>query len=220
MALDDRPRGILSEADRRYLRNPEEYSKQAGYERRQAIIERVHEALHDFPLLVSELDKESRFEAFEDREKEGEASASVLPSAFAFLYLGLIHPDEPADLVKDTYEGLVGQGIKEAYLQRGVTVRNVTVDIEIETGPPIEELREQGDLHLFEIFQMIEAGELPAEEATELLNELMQERGDETLGDEFQGAAASFPVDIFVPLFEQPEEESDVYDPTKEFEDG
>jgi len=222
MALDQRPRGILSEADRRYLRNPDEYSKQAGYERRQAIIDRTHEALHDFSLLVSELDEDSRHRAFEDRDLENkDHTINVLSSAFAFLYLGITDTVEPADLAKDAFESMVGQGIKKAYLQRGESVRNVTVDIEVETGPPIEQLREQDELHLFEIFQMIEAGELPADEATELMNEILQERSDEVLGDDFQGAAASFPVDLFAPLFESEDDsnEAGIYDPTEEFED-
>lgn len=231
MALDQRPRGILSEADRRYLNNPDEYSKQAGYERRQAIIQRIHEALHDFPLLVSELDGESRAKAFEDGDLETkDHTLNVVPSAFTFLYLGITDTTEPSDLAKDAFEDIVGDGIKQAYLQRGDSVRKVTVDIEVETGPPLEEILEQDELGMIELMQLIEAGELPPKEATELLNELLQERGDELVDEEgnFQGAAARFPADIFGPLIEQAKseekdednsDESGIYDPTEEFKD-
>lgn len=228
MALDQRPRGILSEADRRYLMNPDEYSKQAGYERRQAIIQRIHEGLHDFPLLVSKLDEDSRAKAFEDGDLETkDHTINVLSSAFTFLYLGITDTVEPSDLAKDGFEDIVADGIKQAYLQRGDSVRNVTVDIEVETGPPLEEILDQDELGFIEIMQLIEAGELPAEEATELLNELLQEHGDEPVDEEgkFQGAAARFPADVLDPIFSQTEDDSaeegeeEIYDPTQEFED-
>lgn len=44
---NDRPRGILSKADRRYLKNPDEYSGQAAYERRQAMHQRIRNAVLD-----------------------------------------------------------------------------------------------------------------------------------------------------------------------------
>lgn len=56
---DDRgpqERGILTGADREYLQNPEEYSRQASYNRQQKITERVQFALNDFPLLATRLD--------------------------------------------------------------------------------------------------------------------------------------------------------------------
>lgn len=51
----NRPRGILSEADREYLTNPEDRSRQARYKRQDAITERLTAALHDLPLLAAEL---------------------------------------------------------------------------------------------------------------------------------------------------------------------
>lgn len=216
-----RQASLLTDSQREYLQEGKEGA--AGRMARKRIRERAHEGLFDFPLLVSGLDEKDRKWVFEDHDLENkDHTLNVLSSAFAFLYLGITDTVEPSDLAKDSFEGIVAQGVKQAYLQRGETVRNVTVDIEVETGAPIEELREQDELHLFEILQMIEAGELPADEATELMSELLQERGDEVLGDDFQVAAASFPVDIFAPLLEPEEEndESDPYDPTKGFEDG
>jgi len=52
---EGRGRGILTEADREYLRNPDEYSRQAAYNREQAIRERLQRAFNDFPLLAREL---------------------------------------------------------------------------------------------------------------------------------------------------------------------
>lgn len=206
MALDDRPRGILSEADRRYLRNPEEYSKQAKYERRQAIIERVHEALHDFPLLVYKLNEDSRKEAFEDRDLENkDHTLNVLSSAFAFLYLGITDTVEPSDLAKDAFEDFVGDGVKRAYRERGVVLKDVDVSIDVtEADPdqPIEEMtfQEAQDLAL--------AGQLDREEFREYADKVFLDNADEITRVIFDG------VD------EEESDESDPYDPTKEFEDG
>lgn len=210
MALDDRPRGILSQSDRQYLRNPEEYSSQASYERRQAIIERIHNALHDYPLLVSALDDEYRKEAFEDRFEEPleetmpekEHTINVLHSAFAFLYLGITDTVEPEELGKDAFEDLVGSGVKTALLQRGDTVRNVSVDIEVETGPSLAEVRDKETPALPEIFQLLEAGEISGKEAFNLFRELP---GDEPVDPEgkFSGAATEAYIHELAPLFEE-----------------
>jgi hypothetical protein len=217
MAPIDRPRGILSEADRKYLTNPDEYSDQGAYERRQAIIERVHEALHDFPLLTSELDEVSRAEAFEDRDLENkEHTLNVLSSAFAFLYLGITDTVEPNDLAKDAFEDMVGDGVKRAYLQRGESVRNVAVNIEVETGPPLKELQTEEILELPEIFQLLESGAVSGEEAREQLNRLLQEKGEEPIDDAFEGAATKIPTDALDPLFEPLAEDADRPEDTEE----
>jgi hypothetical protein len=121
------------------------------------------------------------------------------------MYLGITDSVEPRDLAKDAFEDMAGDGVERAYLERGDSVRNVTVNIEVETGPPLQELREQDGLKMIEMMRLIEAGDLPAKEATKLLNELLQERGNELINEEgrFQGAAMRFPMDIFHPILEQ-----------------
>lgn len=168
MTIEDRPRGILSPADREYLKHPEEYSDQAAYERRQAIVTRVHEAFHDFPLLVSRLEEERRREAFGDRDLENkDHTINVLSSAFAFLYLGITDTVGPEELAKDAFEDLIGDGVRNAYLQRGVSVDDVTVTIEVDTGPTIEELKEEENPDTETLFQLFRAGEVSLEEMEE-----------------------------------------------------
>jgi len=101
----------------------EGYSKQAGYERRRAIVERLHETLHDMPLLVSELDEDLRTEAFGDGDLDGkEHTLNVLSWSFALLYLRITDTVEPSDLAKDAFEGIAASGVRQAYLQRGYSV--------------------------------------------------------------------------------------------------
>lgn len=56
MTEDKFERGILTKADREYLRNPDEYSRQASYNREEKINQRIQRAFNDFPLLATELD--------------------------------------------------------------------------------------------------------------------------------------------------------------------
>lgn len=161
----ERPRGILSPADRRYLQNPEEYSDQGAYERREAIVERVHESLHDYPTLVSQLDEKHRKRAFEDRDLENkEHTLNVLSSAFAFLYLGITDTVEPSDLAKDAFEDFVASGVKRAYLERGDVVADVDVSVDVTEADETKPLEE---MTITEIQQLGQTGNISREEFVE-----------------------------------------------------
>ena len=53
----ERDRGILTEADRKYIKNLGEFSRQAAHQREEAIRGRVREAVRDFQLLADEMDQ-------------------------------------------------------------------------------------------------------------------------------------------------------------------
>lgn len=163
MTIEERPRGILSPADRKYLKNPKAYSDQAAYERRQAIITRVYEALHDFPVLLSQLEAEHRREAFRDYE------GTVPSSPFAFLYLGITDTVEPEELAKDAFEGAVADGVRKAYLKQGVSVDEVEVTVEVDTGPSIEELKREENMDQDTILELFRLGEISSEEMKEYI---------------------------------------------------
>lgn len=61
-APKERPRGILTEADREFLRNSEEYSRQAAHARQNAILERTRNAILDFTLLWEQWDHDERWD--------------------------------------------------------------------------------------------------------------------------------------------------------------
>lgn len=80
MSGDERGRGILTPADREFLRNPEDYSRQAAYNRNEAIKERVENSTLDFMLLARELDAgvyEDLFSA--KREAVDDGVVSTIP---------------------------------------------------------------------------------------------------------------------------------------------
>jgi hypothetical protein len=52
---EDRKRGILSKADRGYLKNPEEYTRQASHERQTKIRERIEDGMLDMAILYDNI---------------------------------------------------------------------------------------------------------------------------------------------------------------------
>ncbi|TKR24345.1 hypothetical protein [Natronomonas salsuginis] len=210
MTLEDRPRGILSPADRRYLRHPDEYSDQAAYERRGAIVTRVHEALHDFPTLVSKLEEGRRREAFEDRDLEHkDHTLNVLPSVFAFLYLGITDTVEPPERAKDAFAGMIADGVQEAYRTRGEPVASVSVSIEI---TPIDSSKPVEDMTLAEIQDHAKAGNMDRQVLLQRLTEVFEEH-DDTDGSlsaehyDIDGSRGVWFVDMLTPETDEDTEE-------------
>ena len=103
---ENRPRGILSEADREYLQGEKDLSEGAERNARQRIRERVTEGLRDFELLwmcLSDRDLELIFYPEEDDERRRLRSWSH--HAIAFIRLGLwTNRDPHADRITDAIE--------------------------------------------------------------------------------------------------------------------
>lgn len=65
----ERDRGILTEADRKYIKNLGEFSRQAAHQREEAIRDRVREAVRDFQLLADEMDQRVYDELYGPKRK-------------------------------------------------------------------------------------------------------------------------------------------------------
>ena len=118
---DERPRGILSPADRRFLRGEADLgSEQSVYDTRYRIRQRVRDALLDFPVLFASLDERDREQVFDG---DGGLADSVV-DAVAFLYLG-------GETCAAATEGLFTEGIRRA--ERGRTGGQPTVTLDVET---------------------------------------------------------------------------------------
>jgi len=163
--MGERQTSLLTNSQREHLRKSGTGS--AARMARKRVKERVYEGLHDFPLLVDAYEREGLSQAFEDRNlEENDHTLNVLPSAFAFLYLGITDTVEPEDLAKDAFEDFVGQGVKRAYQERGESVAKVEVSVDVtraESDKPVE------DMTLGEIQALARTGELDLEEAIDRL---------------------------------------------------
>ncbi|QKY21011.1 hypothetical protein B4589_011730 [Halolamina sp. CBA1230] len=92
MTDGDRERGILSEADRAYLRGESTFSSvQSERNARARIRDRLYEGVRDFELLVEGLDDHDRELVFGKRfgNANGPAAFDALVSALALLYQGI-----------------------------------------------------------------------------------------------------------------------------------
>ncbi|GAA0205483.1 hypothetical protein [Halobaculum roseum] len=119
----ERERGVLSPADRAYLRGETEFaSVQSERNARARIRDRLHAGLYDFELLVEGLSETDRKLVFEDRlDREGTDAFDALVSAMAFLYRGV----EDTDL---EFETVLAEGIN---LAEASEERAATVDLDV-----------------------------------------------------------------------------------------
>ncbi|MFW5938935.1 MAG: hypothetical protein ACOCSD_01715 [Halolamina sp.] len=120
----ERERGILSEADRAYLRGETDFSSvQSERNARARIRDRLYEGVRDFELLVEGLEERDRELVFEKRfgNTAGPAAFDALVSAVAVLYRG----------IGDTglaFEAVLKEAINVAEAGEG---RAATVDLDV-----------------------------------------------------------------------------------------
>lgn len=169
---DDRDRGILSPVDREYLRDPDEFSRQGGYQRRDAIRTRVEEAFFDFRLLLDQLDDEAIKDVFAAEERHPEPDETMVEpklvratasDVIAFLARISLLTDanvKPAFDVEAAFEpftGEVGDGIETVLAKE----HGLTADIEVtaeasdvrSTDDLADELRARDDITGAERFE-------------------------------------------------------------------
>jgi hypothetical protein len=157
-----RERGILSEADRRYLRGEAEYaSVQAERNARARIRERVSESVRDYELLVEGLSERDTDLVFEKRfgEVDGRESFDALVSAVAFLYRGI----EATGL---EFEDVLAEGINvaEASNDRAATVEFERTFHALSAEELLRKLRAGESLSLTEIAYLQRSDEVPDDE--------------------------------------------------------
>lgn len=133
MPPDERSRGILSPADRAYLRGESELaSAQSERNTRARIRTRIRDSLLDFELLVEHLSDRDRELIFENGD--GIETFDALASAVAFLYEGV----DGTDL---SFETALTEGINVAEAKRD---RAASVDLEVTLRAlAVEQLRRE-----------------------------------------------------------------------------
>lgn len=147
-----RTRGILSDADKTYLKNPEEYaanhSRPAVLDRRRAIRERTTRAIHDFGVLAVEMNEEARREIF-PASRQGEEWGDLydgLVEMVAFAHLGLSSESGLEQLIED--------GIRRAELRRGAVDDGLQVRVDCEL-----DITHSPGIRLEDIADRLDAGE-------------------------------------------------------------
>ncbi|MFB6307740.1 MAG: hypothetical protein ABEH35_00270 [Haloarculaceae archaeon] len=140
---EERPRGILSPADRAFLRGEADLdSEQSVYDARYRIRQRVQHALLDFTLLFERLDERDIGQVF-DPGNEHERFTDALVDAFAFLAFGTAEYDPPR-------ETLLSEGVRRAERRRR---RDPVVTAEVSVQHADEDRLER-------VLECIESGQL------------------------------------------------------------
>lgn len=165
----ERPRGILSKTDRKYLAGLKDYKhEQSELNRKQEIRQRTENSLRDFALLTNYLDteqKEKIFSSFEEDELE-----ELLSIVLMFIYEGTgrdIHQLE--EIIKSGLMSDISLSTSEPHI---TDVKSMSVDIDIEMEPNIDEVYDrfkQGKvLSPEEIGLLVRHGRLSTEELQDL----------------------------------------------------
>lgn len=184
---EDRPRGVLTAADREYLLGERTYDReQTERNVRARIRDRIEAGVYDFETLVEGLDEHDRRLVFEDRfgSEGGAAAFDALVSAVAFLYLA----------VGDTelaFETVLAEGINVA---EATEDRVATVDLSVtraeRTPDALRRKLELGeDLTLTEIAALQESD---AVSESELARYLGADRATDVEDDRIQSRVTDF----------------------------
>lgn len=196
----ERDRGVLSPADRKFLRSPKEYTRQATHEREQAIRERAWNGFLDGSVLLEHTTPDQRREIFDgwkdfsepvsdpaddDRDRpdhfgdpaesrgkfiEKIRADSGFSSWLAFLYLGLSESDE------FSFEASLRRGIQRAEESRGRIVTDLDFQVDTRERRSLDELKNrfqrQARLTTDEIQRLRAADELTDAELVAYYDEL------------------------------------------------
>ncbi len=173
MSGDDRQRGILSQADRAYLRGESDLaSTQSERNTRARIRDRTYNAMLDFELLVERLPEHDRRLVFEKRFENmaGAEAFDALVSAVSFLYRAT--EDTSLD-----FETVLNEGINMAEVRED-RVASVDLDMTFQSLT-VEQLRhklEAGEeLSLTEIAYLHGSDEIQMDELAEYFRDADEE---------------------------------------------
>lgn len=169
---DDRPRGILSPADREFLRGEKEkYSRQARYKRERDIRERLLNALLDLPVIFELLPSEERQKVYGNLPSD--MPLAVARTAVSLAYEASIYHNTPFEVpVELGIQQAVRQrhGIKRPALREPDAPREPTVNVDV--GKFSIEITPAKEAMLPAIVDKVMAGdELTDREAGTLLKE-------------------------------------------------
>ncbi|MFC7046661.1 hypothetical protein ACFQH6_15730 [Halobacteriaceae archaeon GCM10025711] len=191
---DDRPRGILSRADRAYLLGEAEMTHEQSKRNAEARIrERVTNAVLDFNLLVHRLQRKDRRQIF-DKSVDDPAFRQGLMAMLAFTYMGL---KESGVEFEHVLEPAIrkSEGVYAADALGNQVDVTVTFDVETEVATALDDVSDAiqaGDpVAPAELFAVIMGDESALDDADEVILQLGTDDG-EARDEEFVDRLATF----------------------------
>jgi hypothetical protein len=163
---DERERGILSTADRDYLREPDKFSRQSSYQRRDAIRQRLKDGFVDFRLLFHRLDDETINDVFSDVSRETAEEGIhttttphaklVMPAVVGFLGRissltdAKVNPEIDAEAFLQPLASTTERGIEQLLGEQHGLTADIAVSVSVEnvrqTADLAADLRERDEI--------------------------------------------------------------------------
>jgi len=133
-----RPRGILNERERRYLRGEADIEPQSQTERdiRATIRTRLRHALFDFALLFDHMENRDLAQVFDPRAEDTGATRTAIENTLGFFYRATIDYHPP-------FHYLAKEGIQRAEQQHFDRYVQATVDVEATAPIDPDRIREK-----------------------------------------------------------------------------
>jgi hypothetical protein len=142
----DRPRGVLTPADREFLRGEREGTEGSRYNIRRRIRQRIADAILDFSLLFDGLPKRDVEQLIDPEDGNGDELRDALCDVNAFLWHATTTYEDENRGFRPGYENLVEVGIEKAIRESTDNEARVTLEVEeIEPPPAPEYLYERLD---------------------------------------------------------------------------
>lgn len=198
----DRDRGVLTPADREFLRTEGKNlgSEQSRRNTRRRIRQRIRNSIIDFDLIARLLDDEDRELVFEEDEDHWDRVFQAGQKAMIeFLYAGLADAE---DVTMD-FETVLKSGVHDAELERhdGPVFVDVEFSVETDVQFDLKDARERFEngsaLTVAEIGALIATGTVEDPEQMSELAELAQEKGVvESSVSPMQSAYAAEALDV------------------------
>lgn len=176
MSGESRDRGILSQADREYLRGETTFATQQSERNARARIrDRIYNAILDFEYLVEHLEDRDRELVFEKRfeNMDGTDALDAMVSAMAFLYLATGDTDLE-------FESVLSEGINVAEAKSD---RAAAVDLDLTfhslTASQLREKLERGEtLSLTELAFLHNSDEVRMDELASYFREFEEDTAE------------------------------------------
>ena len=186
--VNDRPRGILSNADRDYLtmsieEREEHYSRPGAFKRQEEIQTRFRNGIQDLALLHRELGRNSRKEVFEPLAEDMYpwSPKNLISDTMGLLLLGFLETTnrEPDD--EDYYQSVFEGAIRHILQQTANGAEAIDVNVTIEGWMEIDEIHKGEDLSDIPpetLRTLLQAGEISDAEFAEAILEQEQNDGE------------------------------------------
>lgn len=177
---EERPRGVINQRQREYLREESDIEDQTPAERdiRQSIRENLHNAILDMPLLLSGMEERDRKQALtlagEWQSEDRQSLEASFWDMIGMIYL--FHLDAYDDAMVSPnalFEEAIEQGVTKALNRLGRGVASVEITVDIEYGERFDEL-DKDDLVKYsesELRQALNADEINPKEYADAIND-------------------------------------------------